>query len=38
MKKEAHISHHKKLLQFILGFFIGIALWGLTLLVLLILN
>jgi len=36
--KEEKIPYQEKLLQFILGFVIGIALWGLTLMVLLILN
>jgi hypothetical protein len=38
MKKEEKITYQEKLLQFVLGVFIGIALWGLTLIVLLILN
>ncbi len=38
MKEEAKITYQDKLIPFVQGFFIGIALWGLTLIVLLMLN
>ena len=38
MRIERKTTYHRKMLQFILGFFIGLALWGLTLIVLLVLN
>lgn len=38
MKIEKKMSFQKKILQFALGVFIGIALWGATLFILLILN
>ena len=38
MKKEIRVTCPAKINQFILGFFMGIALWALTLLVLLVLN
>ncbi|STX81546.1 Uncharacterised protein [Legionella busanensis] len=38
MKKEGQITYPNKIPQLFLGFFVGLALWGLTLLVLLVFN
>jgi len=38
MKKENKNPYQRKVLQFFIGFFVGIGLWGLTLMVLLVLN
>ncbi|STX81234.1 Uncharacterised protein [Legionella busanensis] len=38
MKKEGQITYLSKTPQLFLGFLIGLVLWGLTLMVLLVLN
>ena len=38
MTKERKTNYPRKIFQFIFGFVVGIMLWGLTLIVLLILN